>query len=294
MIKNPQRAGFVAVVGKPNAGKSSLLNWLVDEKIAMVSKKANATRKRANIIVMHNNTQFVFVDTPGIHVSEKLLNKFMLEEALKAMSDCDLVLFLMPVTDSLQSYEDFLILNKNKPHIILLTKCDIVTNEKILKKITEFENYQSQFKALIPISIKHYKAKTYLLDKLEKFIPEHSYFYDPELLTTQTMREIYKEFIREAIYKFTSNEIPYSSDVIINKIEEKEKVYKIYADIIVEKENQKSIIIGKSGNTLKMIGTYSRKMIEKIINKKIFLQISVKNNEKWTKSEKILIKFGYL
>jgi GTP-binding protein Era len=292
--ENPQRAGFVAVVGKPNAGKSSLLNWLVSEKIAMVSQKANATRKRANIIVMHKNTQFIFVDTPGIHKSEKLLNKFMLEEALKAMNDCDLILFLTPVTDSLQSYKDFLNLHTNKPHIVLLTKCDMTNNEKILKKMAELEPYQSQFQALIPISIKHYKAKKYLLNELEKFIPKHPYLYDHELLTDQTMREICKEFIREAIYKFISNEIPYSSDVIINKIEEKEEVYKIYADIIVEKESQKNIIIGSGGEALKRIGIYSRKLIRKIINKKIFLAITVKSNKKWTKSEKILIKHGYL
>ncbi|MDR0407361.1 MAG: GTPase Era, partial [Campylobacteraceae bacterium] len=256
-----QKAGFVAVIGKPNAGKSSLLNWLVGENIAMVSKKINATRKRANIIVMHNNTQFIFVDTPGIHVSEKLLNKFMIEESLKAMSDCDLMLFLTPVTDSLHSYKDFLALHVDKPHIVLLTKCDMVNNEKVLKKIAEFEAYQSQFQTLIPISIKHCKSKVYLLNELEKFVPEHPYFYDPELLTTQTMREIYKELIREAVYKFTSDEVPYSSDVIIDRIEEKDKIYKIYADIITEKEGQKNIIIGSGGKTLKRIGIYSRENI---------------------------------
>jgi GTP-binding protein Era len=286
--ENPQKAGFIAVVGKPNAGKSSLLNWLVGEKMAMVSQKANATRKRANIIVMHNNTQFIFVDTPGIHVSEKLLNKVMIEESLKAMSDCDLILFLTPVTDSLQSYKDFLVSHKNKPHIVLLTKCDMANNEKVLKKIAEFEIYQSQFKALIPISIKHYKSKTYLLNELEKFVPEHPYLYDPELLTTQTMREIYKELIREAIYKFTNDEVPYSSDVVIDRVEENGEVYKIYADIITEKEGQKNIIIGSGGKTLKRIGIYSRKIIEKIIEKKVFLKISVKNDKKWNKSEKNL------
>ncbi|MDR3177780.1 MAG: GTPase Era [Campylobacteraceae bacterium] len=286
MNEDSQKAEFIAVVGKPNAGKSSLLNWLVDEKIAMVSQKANATRKRANIIVMHNDTQFIFVDTPGIHASEKLLNKFMLEEALKAMSDCGLILFLTPITDSLQSYKNFLALNINKPHIVLLTKCDTASNEQILKKIAEFMTYQSRFKALIPISIKHHKAKKYLLDELEKFIPPHPYFYDPELLTTQTMREIYKEFIREAIYKFTNDEIPYSSDVVIDKVAEEEKIYTICADIIVKKESQKNIVIGTGGETLKRIGTYSRKMIEKVINKKIFLKISVKSNKKITENKK--------
>jgi GTP-binding protein Era len=289
-----QKAGFVAVIGKPNAGKSSLLNWLVDEKIAMVSKKANATRKRANIIVMHHNTQFVFVDTPGIHKSEKLLNKFMLEQTTKALADCDIALFLSPVNDSLQSYKDFLALNFAKPHIVLMTKCDMSTNAKVLAKIAEFQPYQSRFKALIPVSIKHSKAKEYLLDELAKFVPEHPFLYDPEILTTQMMKEIYAEQIRESLFEFTSDEVPYSSDVVVDSVEENNLIEKIYASIICEKESQKNIIIGSGGSTLKRIGTEARKSIEKIINRKVLLKITVKSEKNWSKSEKNLIKMGYL
>ena len=149
------KCGYVSVVGRPNAGKSSLLNWLVGEKIAMVSHKANATRKRSNIIVMHENDQIVFVDTPGIHETEKLLNQFMLEEALKAIGDCDLILFLAPVTDKLTHYENFLEKNKkNTKHILLLTKIDNVSNNEVLEKIKEYEQYSSKYEAIIPVSIK--------------------------------------------------------------------------------------------------------------------------------------------
>jgi GTP-binding protein Era len=288
-----QKAGFVAVIGKPNAGKSSLLNWLLDEKIAMVSKKANATRKRANAIVMHGSTQFIFVDTPGIHESERLLNKFMLEEAMKAMGDADLILFLSPATDSLQSYKDFLSKNPKAPHVVLLTKCDKISNEQLLKKISEFGTYQSNFKALVPISTKRQSGKSYLLDELQKFIPEHPYFYDPELITTQMVREIYAEYIREAIFEFVSDEIPYSSNVIIDKVEEGERLDKIYATIMVEKESQKNILIGQNGSTIKKIGVRSRNMMEKIINKKIFIKISINYSKNWTKNEKILTKWGF-
>jgi GTP-binding protein Era len=291
---NKQRSGFVAVVGKPNAGKSSLLNWLLDEKIAMVSKKANATRKRTNAIVMHGSTQFIFVDTPGIHESEKLLNKFMLDETLKAIGDADLILFLSPATDSAQSYKDFLVKNPKIPHVLLITKCDKVNNDQLLQKISEFKDYQSNFRSLIPVSIKHQKGKTYLLDKLEKFIPEHPYYYDPDLITTQIMREIYAEYIREAVFEFVSDELPYSSDVIIDRVEEGNALDKIYATIIIEKESQKNILIGENGNVIKKIGIYSRNMIEKIINKKIFIKISVNCSKNWTKNEKILTKLGYL
>ncbi|MDR2635603.1 MAG: GTPase Era [Campylobacteraceae bacterium] len=288
-----EKAGFIAVIGKPNAGKSSLLNWLLDEKIAMVSKKANATRKRANIIVMHESTQFIFIDTPGIHESERLLNKFMLEETMRAMEDADLILFLLPVTDSLQSYKDFLSKKPKIPHVVLLTKCDKITNKQLLKKLSEFEPYKSNFKTLIPISIKHKSAKNYLLNELQKFMPKHPYFYDPELISTQMMREIYAEYIREAVFEFVSDEVPYSSYVVIDRIEEGEKLDKIYATIMVEKENQKNILIGQDGKTIKKIGIYARQLMEKLTNKQIFIKIFINCNKNWTKNEKILINFDF-
>jgi GTP-binding protein Era len=170
----------------------------------------------------------------------------------------------------------------------------MVKNEQILAKIAEFQKYQSRFRSLIPVSIKHGKSKTYLLNELEKFMPIHPFFYDQDALTTQMMKEIYSEYIREAVFKFTSDEVPYSTEVIIDKVEEKNSIDKICATIICEKEGQKNIIIGSGGDTLKRIGSYSRQIIEKIINKKILLLITVKSNKNWTKNEKILTKFGYL
>jgi GTPase len=136
MTEQNTKAGFVALIGRPNAGKSTLMNSLLGEKIAMVSQKANATRKRSNAIVMHNNSQIIFIDTPGLHEKEKVLNQYMLEEALKAMGDCDLIVYLAPVTDSIENYERFLKLNDNKvKHIIALSKIDQVSQEKLFKKI---------------------------------------------------------------------------------------------------------------------------------------------------------------
>ncbi len=155
-LNEPPKCGFVAVVGRPNAGKSTFLNFLAEHKLAMVSKKAQATRKRMNIIVMHKNAQIIFVDTPGIHQKEKLLNKFMLEEALKALGDSDLDIFLAPVNDPISHYEEFLKLKKDKrtPHIVLLTKVDRFDNERVLKKLQEYGKYADEFKAIIPFSIK--------------------------------------------------------------------------------------------------------------------------------------------
>lgn len=294
-MNKDSKAGFVAVVGRPNAGKSSLLNWLLGEKIAMVSHKAQATRKRLNAIVMHKNNQIIFVDTPGIHEKEKLLNRFMLEEALKAIGDCDLILFLSPVTDSLKNYEKFLELNrKNRPHIVLLTKIDQVSNEDLLKKILEFKKYQDIFLDLIPISITKNRSKEELLDTIVKYLPNHPYFFDPELLTTQNIREIYKELIRESIFENLSQEIPYESDVIIEKIEEGKNLDKVYAIIVVEKPSQKGVVIGKNGSTLKRIGKKAREKLEEFSQKKIYLELFVVVKKGWTKNKKFLEEIGYI
>lgn len=294
-MNKDSKAGFVALVGRPNAGKSSLLNWLLGEKIAMVSHKAQATRKRLNAIVMHKNNQIIFVDTPGIHEKEKLLNRFMLEEALKAIGDCDLILFLSPVTDSLKNYEKFLELNrKNRPHIVLLTKIDQVSNEDLLKKILEFKKYQDIFLDLIPISITKNISKEELLDTIVKYLPSHPYFFDPELLTTQNIREIYKELIRESIFENLSQEIPYESDVIIEKIEEGKNLDKVYAIIVVEKPSQKGVVIGKNGSTLKRIGKKAREKLEEFSQKKIYLELFVVVKKGWTKNKKFLEEIGYI
>ena len=296
-MKNEEntKSGFVAVVGRPNAGKSSLLNWLVGEKIAMVSHKANATRKRSKIIALHKNTQIIFIDTPGIHEKERLLNQFMLGEALKAMGDCDLILFLSPVTDKIDYYLDFLKKNsKNTPHMILLTKTDQVKKEKVLKKILEFSKYQDKFLSLIPVSIKRGIKQSYILEEISKYIPTHPYLFDPEILTTENMRDIYKEYIRESIFENTSEEIPYFADVIIESIEENEEIEQVNANIIVEKKSQKGIVIGKDGQTLRRIGTKAREKIEKIADKKIFLKIFVIVKPGWSQNRDFLKKIGYI
>ncbi|BAF70112.1 GTPase Era [Nitratiruptor sp. SB155-2] len=287
------RSGFVALVGRPNAGKSTLLNWLLGEKIAMVSHKAQATRKRLYAIVMHGNDQIVFIDTPGLHEKERLLNKFMLEEAIKAIGDCDLILFLAPVTDPITHYEKFLKLAKNRPHIVVLTKIDMVSNEKLLQKIAEYQKFQDQFLELVPVSVKKDIGKKDLLDTIVRYLPEHPYYYDPELLTTENIKDIYKELIREAIFENVSDEIPYESDVIIEKIEESPTLDKVYAMIIVEKPSQKGIIIGKQGSTLKRIGKDARKLMEAFSQKKIFLNLFVVVKKGWTKNKKDLETIGY-
>ena len=292
-ISSDVKSGFVALIGRPNAGKSTLLNWLLGEKIAMVSHKAQATRKRLYAIVMHKDHQIIFIDTPGLHEKERLLNKFMLEEALKAIGDCDLILFLAPVSDPIKHYERFLELS-SKQHILVLTKIDTVSNEQLLKKIAEYQKYQDRFLELVPVSVKKNIGKEELLDTIVKYLPHHPYYYDPELLTTENIRDIYKELIREAIFENVSDEIPYESDVVIEKIEESPTLDRIYAMIIVEKPSQKGIIIGKKGETIKRIGKSARLLLERFSKKRIYLELYVVVKKGWTKSKKELEKIGYI
>lgn len=288
------KCGYVSVVGRPNAGKSSLLNWLVGEKIAMVSHKANATRKRSNIIVMHNEDQVIFVDTPGIHETEKLLNQFMLDEALKAMGDCDLILFLAPITDKVSHYEDFLQKNKkNVKHILLLTKIDFVSNAEVIAKLKEYEKYSDKHECVIPVSIKKQTKHSDILDQVVKYLPEHPYLFDPEIITTEHLRDIFKEFIRESIFENISDEIPYETDVIVNKVEEKPGVDVIKATIIVQKSTQKGMIIGKGATAIKRIGRDARTKIENLTGKKCYLELFVSIKKGWTKDKQGLKDLGY-
>jgi len=231
------KAGFVSLIGRPNAGKSTLMNSLLGENIAMVSQKANATRKRSNAIVMYEDTQIIFVDTPGLHEREKVLNQFMLDEALKAMGDCDLIVYLAPITDGVEHYEKFLKLNNAKvKHIIVLSKIDQVKQDKLFKTIASYNKFSDKFEALIPVAVPRKVGHEDLLKQISKYLPESPFLYNPEDLTSELVRDIYAGFIREGIFDNVSDEIPYESDVIIDSIDEDGGV-----DII------KGIIIGRGG-----------------------------------------------
>jgi len=288
------KAGFVSLIGRPNAGKSTLMNSLLGEKIAMVSQKANATRRRSNAIVMHDDAQIIFVDTPGLHEREKILNQFMLDEALKAMGDCDLIIYLAPVTDTIEHYEKFLQLNKkNTKHIIVISKIDQVKQEKLFKTIASYNQFSDNFEALIPVAIPKKVGHEDLLNTISKNLPESPYLFDPEDLTSELVRDIYAGFIREAIFENVSDEVPYESDVIIEGIEEDKGLDSIYAMIIIEKESQKGIIIGKGGDTIKRIGKSAREKIERLSGKKAFLKLQVIVKKGWTKDINFLKEIGY-
>ncbi len=288
------KAGFVSLIGRPNAGKSTLMNSLLGENIAMVSQKANATRKRSNAIVMHEDTQIIFVDTPGLHEREKVLNQFMLDEALKAMGDCDLIVYLAPITDTVEHYEKFLKINKGKvKHIIVLSKIDQVNQEKLFKRIASYNQFSEQFEAVIPVAIPKKVGHEDLLKVISRNLPDSPFLYDPEDLTSELVRDIYAGFVREGIFENVSDEIPYESDVLIDSIEEEEGIDRIHATIIIEKESQKGIIIGKGGESIKRIGKSAREKIERLSGKKAYLNLQVSVKKGWTKDKAFLEEIGY-
>lgn len=282
------KSGFVSIIGRTNAGKSSFLNALLNEKIAIVSHKQNATRRKINGIVMNGEDQIIFTDTPGLHESNKAINQLLISQAIKSMGDCDLIVFLAPIHDDTSDYEKFLALNPEKPHILVLTKVDESSNTKVLEKITKYQKFQDKFAALLTFSTKQPTYKKPLLDEICKLLPEHEYFYDPEFLTPTNEKEIFREFILEAIYENLSDEIPYLSDAIIKSVKEKTGITEIYASIITERDIHKSMIIGKNGETIKRIGIFARKLIQNLTNTKVFLKLDVVVKKGWSKEEKSL------
>ena len=282
------KSGFVSIIGRTNAGKSSFLNALLNEKIAIVSHKQNATRRKINGIVMNGEDQIIFTDTPGLHESNKAINQLLISQAIKSMGDCDLIVFLAPIHDDTSDYEKFLALNPEKPHILVLTKVDESSNAKVLEKITQYQKFQDKFAAFLTFSTKQPTYKKPLLDEICKLLPEHEYFYDPEFLTPTNEKEIFREFILEAIYENLSDEIPYLSDAIIKSVKEKTGITEIYASIITERNIHKSMIIGKNGETIKRIGIFARKLIQNLTNTKVFLKLDVVVKKGWSKEEKSL------
>ena len=288
------KSGFVSIIGRTNAGKSSFLNALLNEKIAIVSHKQNATRRKINGIVMNGEDQIIFTDTPGLHESNKAINQLLISQAIKSMGDCDLIVFLAPIHDDTSDYEKFLALNPEKPHILVLTKVDESSNAKVLEKITKYQKFQDKFAALLTFSTKQPTYKKPLLDEICKLLPEHEYFYDPEFLTPTNEKEIFREFILEAIYENLSDEIPYLSEAIIKSVKEKPCITEIFAIIITEREIHKSMIIGKNGETIKRIGIFARKLIQNLTGSKVFLKLDVVVKKGWSKEEKSLNKIiGY-
>lgn len=287
------QAGFVSIVGRPNVGKSTLLNALIGEKLAIVSPKVQTTRKAFFGILNHENYQIVFVDTPGIIQPKYKLHEVMMNYVANALQDVEVVLWLTEPIPHPDETEVLLKIQKsNTPLVIAINKIDNFPKETVAQRLEWIENHLKP-QSLIPISALH-KLYTYeLVHTLLKYIPESPPFFDKDQLSDMPERFFIAEMIREKIFLFTHEEIPYASEVSVLKIDHLPHIIHIEAEIFVAKKRHKPIIIGHKGKMLQKIGTEARKDIEKFLNHKVFLNLFVKVSEEWNKDTTKLRYFGY-
>jgi GTP-binding protein Era len=291
------KSGFVAIVGAPNVGKSTLLNQILGEKISITSKKPQTTRNRILGVVHRPRSQLVFIDTPGIHKAKGPLNIRIVETALSALGNVDIVLVMIDVANPDPESEDFLVekLKKIKqPVVLVLNKTDLVKKPLLLTIIDKWSKAHS-FEAIIPVSAILGTQIEELIESMEAILPQGPPFFPEDTLTDLPERFFAAEMIREKVFRLTGQEIPYSTAVTIDSFSEEKKgaLVKIHATIHVERTSQKGMIIGKNGSKLKMIGTEARKEIEQMVGTKVFLKIFVRVHKNWGKDSKALRKFGY-
>ena len=287
------KAGFVSIIGKPNVGKSTLMNALVGEKLSIITPKAQTTRHRILGIVNEENYQIVFSDTPGIIVPKYGLQDSMMSSVKGALVDADLLLFVTDINEQ-HDENDVLekITNTGIPLIVLINKIDNATQEQVDEKIAHWQEKLSP-KHIFAISALHQYNLDGIMSTVLEFLPEHDPFYDKEDLTDRHQRFFVSEIIREKIFTNYQKEIPYSTEVIITAYKEEEKITRISAEIIVERDSQKNILIGTGGSMLKKVGTEARKDIEKFLDQKVFLETFVKVIPDWRSKKNYLKSFGY-
>jgi GTP-binding protein Era len=294
---NEFKAGYVAIVGRPNVGKSTLMNALLKQKISIVTSKPQTTRQRVLGILSTDNAQVVFLDTPGLIKPKYLLHEKMLSSAESALNDADVIIVLTEVTfgASLPSEVDTLVLQKHtsKPILLVINKVDTVYKPEILPTIAEFSN-RGIFKEIIPVSALKEQNLDDLLTTLVRYLPVHEPFYPTDIVSDSPERFFVAEFIREKVFDQFSEEIPYSTAVEIREYRENEggKTY-INADIVVERESQKRILIGTKGEALKSVGQAARQEIEGFLQHAVFLELRVKVREHWRERDALLKSYGY-
>lgn len=289
------RSGFVSIVGRPNVGKSTFLNNAVGMKIAAVSDKPNTTRNRILGIKNLDNTQIIFLDTPGMTDGKGVIGRSMVNVAMSAVYEADVVVMIVDVKDGITQAERKIIESQSKPMILLINKIDAFKKSRSLNVINQAQKYADKFLEIIPVSALTGDGLDIVFSAIKSHLPEGPQYFADDQVTDQTERFIVSEIIREKIFELTFKEIPYRSAVVVDEFKEDEqrKIINIHATVYVERPNQKGIIIGDKGEMMKEIGTRARKDIEELLGMKVFLQIWVKVKDNWTSKEHLIKDFGY-
>lgn len=287
------KSGFVNIFGKPNAGKSTLLNALMGEKLAIVSPKVQTTRHRIKGILNTDEYQIIFSDTPGIIEPKYKLHEKMMAAVKSSLEDADVALLLVDIKDNLQEADEiFSSLSLKAPAIVVLNKTDI-SDTSTVEKAIQFFSEKKYCKKVLAISALRKLGIAELIDAIVSLLPEGEPFYTDDNLSDLPMKFFVSELIREKIFYLYQEEIPYHSTVLVQQFKEKTSLTKITADIIVQRETQKGIILGQGGSMIKQLGTLARKDIEEFIGRKVFLELFVKVRPKWRDNEIHLREYGY-
>ena len=292
------KCGFVTIVGRPNVGKSTLLNQILGQKIVITTDKAQTTRKRIKGIYTDERGQIIFVDTPGVHRPLNKLGEYLLDETKVAVPDADLILFLVDASEPAGKGDKWiaenLLKNTGANIILIMNKIDkIKTPQKLEENLMSYKLLFDKNIQILRVSAKTGKNKKDLLMNIFRTLPKGEKLYPDDIVTEENMRSVAEEIVREKILLHTKDEIPHSVAIKISKYEEKEDIDRIYADIYCETKSQKIILIGKNGMMLKTIGTEARKELEEITEKKVYLELTVKVEKDWRKNDRLLKEFGY-
>jgi len=292
------KSGFVAIVGRPNVGKSTFLNRVLRQKIAIMSDKAQTTRNKIQGVVTDNESQIVFIDTPGIHKPRHELGKFMTDLALGTLNEVDMVMFMAPANEKIGPGDRFIIEHLKrvkKPVFLVINKIDTIKKDELMEVVANFKQ-EHEFDGVIPISATTGENVETLLEVVKEHLEEGPQFYPSDFITDHPERFIISELIREKVLHLTHEEIPHSVAVVIDEIfrdDEQEHLINVSATIIVERKSQKGILIGKQGKMLKEIGSLARKDIVNLLGSKIYLELWVKVQKDWRNKKVHLTDFGY-
>lgn len=289
------KSGFVGIIGRPNVGKSTLINNIIGHKVAITSNKPQTTRNIIQGIYNEDKVQIVFVDTPGIHKPINKLGKTLNKEAYYSINDVDIILFLVDAYEGIGK-GDIYILDTlkgiDKPIILLINKIDKISHEEILKRIDDYKDLYD-FDEIIPISALTKSNIDDLIETLKKYLPDNMRYYDEDSITNKSIDFLMAEIVREKVFNYTEEEVPHSITCLTESVEIGKTSYNIRISIVVDRESLKKIIIGKQGEMIKKIGIAARKDLEELLHKNVYLELFVKTVKKWREKDKYLSQFGF-
>lgn len=289
------KAGFVNLVGNPNVGKSTLMNKLVGDKISIITNKAQTTRHRIIGIVNKPGVQVVYSDTPGVVDPAYKMQEQMLGFSKSALGDADVLLYVTDVIEDPKKHEAFLadVRELKVPVLVLINKADLSTPEKLEELVETWKSLLPNALEVLPVAALHGAGIAYIAERVEALLPDSPPYFEEDALTDRPARFFVSEIIREKVFLYYQKEVPYATEVVVQEFKEEEELIRISANIYVERESQKGILIGHKGAAIKKLGTMARQDIERFFEKKVFLQLFVRVEKEWRSSDRMLRNFGY-